>query len=78
MERGSCMYSLTKKVSALVCYSCIALRKHMTLCAQKLKMRCAHKSGAAAVCAKLKAMSKLAYQVTSLPTQALRAVSSLL
>jgi hypothetical protein len=31
----------------------------MTLCAQKFKMRCAHKSDAAAVCAKLKAMSKL-------------------
>jgi hypothetical protein len=30
----------------------------MTLSAQKLKMRCAHKSDAAAVCAKLKAMSK--------------------
>jgi hypothetical protein len=31
----------------------------MTLCAQKLKMRCAFKSDAAAVCAKLKTVSKL-------------------
>jgi hypothetical protein len=31
----------------------------MTLCAKKLKMRCAHKLHAAAVCAKLKAMYKL-------------------
>jgi hypothetical protein len=31
----------------------------MALSAQKLKMRCAHKSDAAAVRAKLKAMSKL-------------------
>jgi hypothetical protein len=38
---------------------CIAIRKHMTLSAQKLKMRCAHKSDAADVCAKLKAVSKL-------------------
>jgi hypothetical protein len=38
--------------------SCIAVRKRMTLCAQKLKMRCAHKPGAVAVCTKLKAMSK--------------------
>jgi hypothetical protein len=28
----------------------------MTLCEQKLKMRCAHKSDTAAVCAKLKAV----------------------
>jgi hypothetical protein len=35
------------------------VRKHVTLCAQKLKIRCAHKSDAAAVCAKLKVMSKL-------------------
>jgi hypothetical protein len=31
----------------------------MTLCAQKLKMRCARKSDAATVCVKLKAMSGL-------------------
>jgi hypothetical protein len=31
----------------------------MTLCAQKFKMRCARKSDAAVVCAKMKAMSKL-------------------
>jgi hypothetical protein len=30
----------------------------MILCAQTIRMRCAHKSDAAAVCAKLKAMSK--------------------
>jgi hypothetical protein len=33
--------------------------KNMTLCAQKLKMRCAPKTDAAAVRAKLKAVSKL-------------------
>jgi hypothetical protein len=31
----------------------------MTLRVQKLKMRCAHKSDAAAVCAKLQAVSQL-------------------
>jgi hypothetical protein len=31
----------------------------MTLSAQKLKKRCAHKLGAAAMCAKFKAMLKL-------------------
>jgi hypothetical protein len=31
----------------------------MTLCAQKLKIRCAHKTDPAAVCVKLKATSKL-------------------
>jgi hypothetical protein len=30
------------------------------MCAEKLQMRCAHKSDAEAVCAKLKAMSRLA------------------
>jgi hypothetical protein len=34
-------------------------RKHMTLRAQKLKTRCAHKSDATAVCVKLKTMSRL-------------------
>jgi hypothetical protein len=41
------------------CVECIAARKHMTFCAQKLKMHCAHKLVAAAVRAKLKAMSRL-------------------
>lgn len=35
------------------------MRKHMTLYAQKLKMRCAYTSDVAAVCANLKTMSKL-------------------
>jgi hypothetical protein len=39
---------------------CIAVRKHVTLRARKLKMRCALLSDAAAVCAKLKVLSKLA------------------
>jgi hypothetical protein len=39
--------------------SCITVRNHVTLSAQKLKIRCALKSDAAAVCAKLKAMSEL-------------------
>jgi hypothetical protein len=34
------------------------VRKHMTLRPQKLKMRCAHKSTAAALCSKLKTMYK--------------------
>jgi hypothetical protein len=37
---------------------CIAVRKRMTLCEQKLEMRCAHKSDGAAACEKLKAVSK--------------------
>jgi hypothetical protein len=36
------------------------VRKRMALCAQKLKIRCAHKSDAAAMGAKLKAVFKLA------------------
>jgi hypothetical protein len=38
--------------------SCIALRKHMTLSAQKFKMSCVALSHSTAVRAKLKAMSK--------------------
>jgi hypothetical protein len=45
-------------VHELCKWKCIAARQHVTLCAQKLKMRCAHKSDAAAVCAKPKVMSK--------------------
>jgi hypothetical protein len=36
----------------------VSLQENATLCAQKLKTRCAHKSDAAVVCAKLKAMFK--------------------
>jgi hypothetical protein len=35
-------------------YRYVAVREHVTLCAQKLTMRCAYKSDAAVVCAKLK------------------------
>jgi hypothetical protein len=31
---------------------CLTVRKHMTLCVQKLKMHCTHKSDAAPVCTK--------------------------
>lgn len=38
---------------------CIAVTKHIILCAQKLKIGCAQKLGAAAVRVKLRTMSKL-------------------
>jgi hypothetical protein len=39
-------------------HGCIAVRKHMTFSAQKFKMPCVALLHSAAVCAKLKAMSK--------------------
>jgi hypothetical protein len=38
---------------------CIAVRKHMTLRVQRLKMCCAHKLDTAALCMKLNVMSRL-------------------
>jgi hypothetical protein len=40
-------------------WKCRTVRKHTTLCEQKLKLRCARKFNAAAVCAKLKEKCKL-------------------
>jgi hypothetical protein len=50
---------LPQSIKSGVYYRCISVRKNMTLSGQKFKMCCAHMLDAAAVCAKLKAISKL-------------------
>jgi hypothetical protein len=52
----------------------------MNVCAQKLKMRCANKSKAAAVCAKPKAMNKLTaiYLTNQCHSQEFRGLSYLI
>jgi hypothetical protein len=55
-----CVYSSwTSRLGIVLSLYSVAVREHMTLCVKNLKMRCACKSDAAVVCAKLKAMSKL-------------------
>jgi hypothetical protein len=59
-EIGTGQYDAVVLIAASVTGSNTAvIRNHMTLCAQKLKMRCAPKLEAAVVCSMLKTMSKL-------------------